>query len=411
MPTEKLTFDGAFGDELVGRLERPAGEPVGWALFAHCFTCSKDLRSVRTISRTLCDRGFAVVRFDFTGLGESEGDFAESNFSSNVDDLVAAADFLAAEHEAPDLLVGHSLGGAASLVAAGRIESAAAVATIGAPSETEHLRETLLEEAPELEETDEAEVSLAGRSFRIKRQLLDDLSEQEVATAAAGLDRPLLVLHSPDDGIVGIDHADRLFEAAEHPKGFVSLDGADHLLTDERDARFAGEVLAAWAGRHAAREEAPPRGVGEPVERGEVVVKGDRTRYTTRIGTRAHALVADEPEDVGGEDRGPTPYELLLASLGACKAITVRMYADRKEWPLDETVVRLQHSRIHAEDCEECETKEGKVDRIATVLEFRGPLSGAQRERLLEIADKCPVHRTLTSETSLRARLRGGAGG
>ncbi len=415
MATERVTFEGASGATLAGRIERPAGEPVAWALFAHCFTCSKDLKSIRAISRALADRGFAVLRFDFTGLGESEGDFADSDFSSNVADLVAAADWLAAEHQAPQLLVGHSLGGAATVVAAGRIESAAAIATIGAPSETAHLRETLLAEAPELEDTDEAEVVLAGRSFRIQRRLLDDLAEDRVREAAGSLGRPLIVFHAPADEIVGIEHAERLFGAAAQPKSMVALDGADHLLTDSRDSGYVAEVLAAWAGRYVGAGEAesdrePDREPVEPVERGEVLVTGDRSRYTVAIDTWHHSLVADEPEDVGGADRGPTPYDLLLAALGACKAITVRMYADRKGWPLVETRVRLKHSRIHAKDCEECETEEGKLDRLAAVLEFRGPLSESQRERLAEIADKCPVHRTLGSETSLRSRLAGGGG-
>ncbi|MGH7587527.1 MAG: bifunctional alpha/beta hydrolase/OsmC family protein [Gemmatimonadota bacterium] len=407
--SDRVTFPGASGDLLAARIERPAGEPVAWALFAHCFTCSKDLRAAREITRTLADRGFAVLRFDFTGLGESEGDFADTNFSSNVEDLVAAADWLRAEHGPPRLLVGHSLGGAAVLVAAGLISEAAAVATIGAPAGTEHLRETLLKEAPELEGTEEAQVELAGRPFRIKRQLLDDLADQSLEKAIAELGKALLVLHASDDEIVPIEHGRRIFETAKDPKAFVSLDGADHLLTDPVDAGFAGEILGAWAERYVADRERPRGRVGvePPADRREVVLLG-RRGYTVEILTYRHRLHADEPEEKGGADRGPNPYEILLAALGACKAITVRMYADRNGWPLLRTIYRLHHDRIHAEDCADCETKEGRIDEIQAELQFVGPLSEGQRERLLEIADKCPVHRTLTGEVKIRSRLKEG---
>lgn len=407
MPTEKTTFEGAFGDRLAARLERPDGEPLATALFAHCFTCSKDLRAARAITRTLAERGYAVLRFDFTGLGESEGDFADTHFSSNVDDLVAAADHLRREIVAPRLLVGHSLGGAAVLVAASRIPEVEAVATIGAPSGGENLRERLLKAAPELEAGDEAEVELAGRTFRIRRELIDDLAGASVTEAAEGLGRPLLLLHSPVDETVPIEHAGRLFEAARHPKSCVALDGADHLLSDESDARFVADVLGVWAERYVAEEAARTRGPGEPVEAGRVVVRGGREPYRVTVGSDDHVWIADEPESVGGKNAGPDPYELLLSSLGACKAITVRMYADRKGWPLHETRIRLAHSRIHTEDCEECETAEGKVDRIEVDVDVRGPLSDGQREKLLEISGKCPVHRTLDGEIEIVSRGAG----
>jgi putative redox protein len=399
---ERLRFRGAFGDELSARLEQPSGEVRGYALFAHCFTCSKDLRAAREISRALADRGFAVLRFDFTGLGESEGDFAGSDFSSNVGDLVAAADFLRAEREAPSLLVGHSLGGAAAIAAAARIVEVRAVATIGAPSEAAHLRDTLLRENPELEGSEEAEVELAGRRFRIRRELLDDLEAQNVEAVVADLGRPLLVLHATDDEIVGVEHAERLFSTARHPKSLVALDGADHLLTDPAAARRAAEVLAAWAGRYASGEGPEP---GEDLGHGEVVVSGGASGYAVEAVSARHRWGADEPVEQGGGDTGPTPYDLLLSALGACKAITARMYADRKGWPLKGVRVLLRHSRIHAEDCANCETKEGMLDRIDTELEFVGPLAEGQRERLHEIADRCPVHRTLQSEIEIRSRL------
>jgi putative redox protein len=403
MNSERLTFRGAFGDELAARLEQPRGELRGYALFAHCFTCSKDLRAAREISRALADRGFGVLRFDFTGLGESEGDFAGSDFSSNVSDLVAAADFLRAEREAPSLLVGHSLGGAAAIVAAARITEVRGVATIGAPSEAAHLRDTLLRENPELEGSEEAEVELAGRRFRIRRQLLEDLEAQNVEAAVASLARPLLVLHAPDDEIVGIEHAERLFAAARQPRSLISLDGADHLLTDPVGARRAAEILAAWASRYPSGEAgAAP---GEDLQRGEVLVAGGASGYAVEAVSASHRWVADEPVAQGGTDTGPTPYDLLLSALGACKAITARMYADRKGWPLKGVRILLRHSRIHAEDCANCETEEGMLDRIESELEFFGPLAEGQRERLHEIADRCPVHRTLQSEIDIQSRL------
>jgi putative redox protein len=403
MTTERRTFRGAFGDALSGRLELPGGELRGHALFAHCFTCSKDLRAAREISRALAGHGFAVLRFDFTGLGESEGDFAGTDFSSNVGDLVAAADFLRAELEAPRLLVGHSLGGAAAIVAAARISEVRAVATIAAPSDAAHVREILLRANPELEGSEEAEVELAGRRFRIRRELLEDLDRQSVEAAVAGLGRPLLVLHAPEDEIVGIEHAERLFAAARQPKSLVALDGADHLLTGSADAERAGAVLGAWAGAYASGEGGAPSGAG--LGHGQVVVTAGAAGYAVEAASAGHRWGADEPVEQGGTDTGPTPYDLLLSALGACKAMTVRIYADRKGWPLKGVRILLAHSRIHAEDCADCETKEGMLDRIETELELVGPLADGQRERLHEIAGKCPVHRTLESEVDIRSRL------
>ncbi|ANM29612.1 osmotically inducible protein C [Acidobacteria bacterium Mor1] len=398
--SERVRFPGALGGLLAARVERPAGAPRAWALFAHCFSCSKDLKAVGRITRALTERGFGVLRFDFTGLGESDGDFADTNFSSNLDDLVAAADFMRRELEAPSLLIGHSLGGAAVLAGARRIPESRAVATIGAPSDTKHLVGNLLADHPELEDAEEAEVRLGGRPFTVKRQFLEDLREHTLEESIAGLGRALLVMHSPVDETVGIEHAARIYGAARHPKSFVSLDDADHLLLrDEKDARYAAEVLASWAGRYLPADD----GAQEPLPEGTVSVRGGKG-FVQEVRAGRHRLVADEPQRVGGEDRGPGPYDLLLASLGACTSMTLRMYADRKEWPLEEVEVTLRHRRVHAKDCADCESETGLVDEIEREVEIRGDLDAEQRARLMEIADRCPVHRTLHNEIKVRTR-------
>ncbi len=409
MKTQRVSFPGALGHELAARLDRPEGpEPKVYALFAHCFTCSKDLKAVGRISRSLTERGLGVLRFDFTGLGESGGDFAETSFATNVTDLVAAAGYLRQRGAAPRLLIGHSLGGAAVLMAAAQVPEVEAVATLGAPSNTQHLHEQLLKTAPELATAEEAEVVLAGRAFRIGRQLVDDLREQRVLAAVRELRKPLLILHSPVDETVGVEHATRLYKAASHPKSFVSLDQADHLLLrDPADARYAAEVLAAWSTRYVGGAAAePPAEAEEPLRHGEVLVRGGATGLYQEIRAGRHRLEADEPTSVpGGTDRGGTPYDLLLAALGACTSMTLRLYAGRKKWSLGEIGVRLRHQRIHAKDCADCETESGYVHEIEREISLGGDLDEAQRSRLLEIADRCPVHRTLISEIKIRSRL------
>jgi len=399
--SEKLRFENADGNALAARLDRPEGEsPCAFALFAHCFTCSKDLRAAEAISRALTRHGIAVLRFDFTGLGESEGDFADTNFSSNVDDLIAAADHLVEHHEAPRILVGHSLGGAAVLQAAQRLDSVQAVSTVGAPYDPEHVTRHLQDAVADIKEKGEARVRLAGRTFTIQKQFLDDLAATKMEETIRTLDRALLIFHSPVDQTVGVNNAAKIFQAAKHPKSFVSLDDANHLLTDRSDAEYLGVVLGAWAEKYVDR----PASTAETPDQDVVTRTGES--YHTEIQAGRHSLVGDEPEDVGGDDEGPTPYGLLLSALGSCTGMTLRMYADRKEWPLDETIVRLSHEKIHADDCENCETDQGQVDRIEREIEVRGALSDEQRERLLEIANKCPVHRTLHNEVNVRSSLR-----
>jgi uncharacterized OsmC-like protein/alpha/beta superfamily hydrolase len=408
----RVEFPGAHGDALSARLDLPAGPPRAYALFAHCFTCSKDFVASARLSRALAARGFAVLRFDFTGLGNSAGDFANTTFSSNVEDLVRAADFLRREHRAPSLLVGHSLGGTAVLAAAARIPEAVAVATIGAPAEPAHVKGLFAASEREIESTGEAEVELGGRRFRIRREFIRDLEATELTDSVADLRKALLVFHAPFDAVVGIENASRIFLAAKHPKSFVSLDRADHLLSKPEDASYVAEVLAAWAsrflpeptdatGQAAVGEDAP-----EPQDQNEVVVaeSGDGPfGQVIRLGR--HALVADEPASVGGRDGGPTPYALLLAALGACTSMTLRMYAGRKKLPLDRVTVRLRHEKVHARDCEHCETQKSRIDRIERNVELEGDLQPEQRQRLLEIANRCPVHQTLESEVWIETRL------
>ena len=400
--SEKFSFTGTDGQHLAARLERPRGRAHAVALFAHCFTCTKDIFAASRIAGGLAARGIAVLRFDFTGLGHSEGEFANTNFSSNVDDLVVAADHLRSAYEAPKIVIGHSLGGAAVLAAAGRIPEAVAVATIGAPAEPAHVEHLFQAARPEIEARGEAEVLLAGRPFTIKKQFLEDIAATRLEAAIAGLRKALLVFHAPRDATVGIENAGRIFAAAKHPKSFVSLDDADHLLSRHEDAAYVAEVLAAWAGRYLGRTDEEPLTAAP----GTVVVQETgEGKFTQRIAAGGHRLRADEPESFGGDDSGPGPYDLVLAGLGACTSMTLRLYAERKGWPMSRVTVTLSHEKIHAEDCADCETRSGGLDRIERRLSIEGELDDEQRARLVEIAKKCPVHRTLESEVVVATSL------
>lgn len=403
--TRVVSFPGAKGDRLAARLGLPAdGEVQACALFAHCFTCSKDLKAAVHLTRALTQAGIAVLRFDFTGLGESEGDFADTTFSSNVDDLEAAAAWMAERLEAPSILVGHSLGGAAVLQAAARLPSVRAVATLGAPFDPAHVTHLFADSLDEIEAEGEAEVVLAGRRFTLSHDFVRDLETRRMEETIASLRRPLLIFHSPVDRIVGIDNAARIYEAARHPKSFVSLDDADHLLSREDDARYAGTVLAAWASRYVAERPERSRDEAGLVADDRVVTRTPGDGFRTDVLVRGHALTADEPRAVGGEDQGPTPYDLLAAALGACTSMTLGMYARRKGWPLEETTVRLRHEKIHARDEEACEHREARLDRLEREIRLEGPLDDEQRGRLLEIADRCPVHRTLSAGVEIATR-------
>jgi uncharacterized OsmC-like protein/alpha/beta superfamily hydrolase len=400
-----VQFPGASGALLAARLDLPSAQaPRAFVLFAHCFTCSKDTKATTLIAEALADAGLATLRFDFTGLGGSEGEFANTSFSSNVADLVAAARWLEAAHHAPSLLVGHSFGGAAVLAAAAQIPSATAVATINAPSDPAHLGKLFAGHEDEIRTKGSAEVDLAGRAFTIRREFLEDIAMQKITQAVANLKRALLVMHAPADATVSVDHASAIFLAAKHPKSFVSLDTADHLLTKREDARYAATVLAAWASRYlpaAPAEASAPEGPRDTV----VVTETRQGKFQQRVAIGPHRLLADEPVDVGGMDSGPTPYDLVLAGLGACTAMTVRLYADAKALPLTRVAVELRHSKTYATDCAECETRDGKIDKIERVIMLEGELDDATKAKLLEIANKCPVHRTLHSDTWIPTRL------
>jgi len=400
--SQLISFPGASGAMLSARLDAPAEPPRAYALFAHCFTCSKDTKAATYISAALAGRGIAVLRFDFTGLGGSEGDFANTNFSSNVGDLVAAADFLRKNYRAPAILVGHSLGGAAVLAAASHVPECTAVATISSPFDPEHVLHLIGGSAQTLSREGEAEVEIAGRAFRIKKQFLDDIQGQKLGEIIARLGKALMVMHSPRDAIVDIDNAAKIFTAAKHPKSFVSLDPADHLLSRREDASYAGHVVAAWAERYL-QTESTELPAAQP---GKVLVRETREgKFTNQVVVGRHVIRADEPVAAGGLDSGLSPYDLLCAALGACTAMTIRLYADLKGIPVERISVELKHDKIHAADCAECETREGKIDRIERLIGLEGNLDELQRNKLLEIANKCPVHRTLHSEVVIPTRL------
>ncbi len=403
--SERIELTGADGQALAARLDLPAGPVRATALFAHCFSCSKDLLAAKRIAETLSERGIAVLRFDFTGLGHSEGDFANTNFSTNIADLHAAAEWLGETHGGPDLLIGHSLGGAAVIVAGGQMQQVRAIATIGAPSDAEHVLRQMGEDLADIETGGEAEVSLAGRPFRIRRQFVEDVRGHNVRDAAASLGKPLLVMHAPLDEIVGIDNATGLFVAAKHPKSFISLDTADHLLSRGEDAVYAATALAAWASRYiGAADAGRPQPDAGKAPHDVVVSETGNGAYENSVVIGPHQLLADEPAAVGGGGQGPDPYEYVTAGLGACTSMTIRMYADRKQWPLEGVRVSLTHAKDHAEDCEHCEQGR-KVDIFTREIRLDGPLSDDQRQRLLEIADKCPVHRTLHDPAHIRTSL------
>ncbi len=398
----KVTFTNKTGYQLSARLELPIDRhPIAYALFAHCFTCSKNIRAVRSISQCLTKRGIAVLRFDFAGLGDSEGDFSDTNFTSNIQDLIAAADYLTSNLEAPSILIGHSLGGAAVLAAAHEIPSVKAVVTIGAPSEPAHVEHLVQSASEEIRTTGQAKVQIGMQSFNIKKQFLEDIKEQTLKEKINRLGRALLILHSPQDQVVTVDNAEKIYLAARHPKSFISLDGADHLLSRKEDGHYVGEVIASWVIRYL------PKPVENPLKSGsQVAVRlNNADAFTSEVKAGKHHFVADEPESVGGNDFGPSPYELVSSGLGACTVMTLHMYARRKKWDLQEVTCHIDHHKNYAEDLVADGQKPQKIDVFDRHITLTGDLDDKQKARLLEIADRCPVHRTLHGKVKILTKL------
>lgn len=401
MSTSKITFKNKNGHDLKGSIELPENRtPHNFVLFAHCFTCNKNYFAVKNISIALTSKGFGVLRFDFTGLGESEGEFADSNFSGNVEDLISASSYLEDNYKAPSLLIGHSLGGAAVLFASTLIDSVTAVATIGAPSHIGHVKNLLRNDVETIQKNGIAEVNIGGRNFNIKKQFLDDLENNDLPDIISKLDKSLLILHSPQDKIVGIKNAEEIYIAAKHPKSFISLDGADHLLSNKIDSNYVGDVIGTWANRYLEIPEQPEL----KANLGVVAFLGPEG-FTTQIKAGKHNLIADEPEHVGGEDFGPDPYEYVSAGLAACTSMTIQMYAKRKGWIVDAVETMVNYGKEYAVDCENCDEGRAKIDTFNREVTLKGNLDEKQRNRLLEIANKCPVHKTLHSETQIITTL------
>lgn len=401
MTTERITFPGHSGDTLSARLDLPDGPHLATALFAHCFTCSKDIPAARRIAARLASMGIAVLRFDFTGLGHSKGEFANTTFTSNVDDLHAAAAYLTGRGMAPTLLIGHSLGGAAVLRAAGDMAGIKAVVTIGAPYDPEHVTHNFSDALEDIESAGKAMVDLGGRPFTIGKRFVEDVTAQKLGPVIKGLKAALLVMHAPRDAVVGIENATNIFAAAHHPKSFVTLDDADHLVTQSRDAEYAADVIAAWAGRYLKlTPPAPPIGAPEGIVR---VAEADAAGFLQDVQAGPHHLLADEPLAYGGTNRGPSPYGLLAAGLGACASMTLRMYARRKGWPLQHVTVDVSHDKVHAQDASTPVAT--NIDLFRRRITVTGDLSADQRQKLLEIADKCPVHKTLEASSRVETEL------
>jgi uncharacterized OsmC-like protein/pimeloyl-ACP methyl ester carboxylesterase len=404
--TQRLQFAGHSGATLAARLDLPSGPLRAYALFAHCFTCSKDLAAARRIAAELVREGIAVLRFDFTGLGSSEGEFASTNFSSNVADLLSAADYLRHRYRAPSLLIGHSLGGAAVLAVAKDIPEVRAVATIGAPADVAHVLKSFGTSLEEIERNGAAEVDLAGRKFLVRKQFVDDARTQSIKNAVASLNKPLLILHAPLDQTVGIENATEIFLAAKHPKSFVSLDKADHMLSNLEDAAFAGRIISGWLTRYLAADT--PQGTG-PIEHVRVMETGE-SRFQNAVQAGSHRLFADEPENVGGLNSGPSPYDFLSIALGACTSMTLRLYAEHKKLTLGGISVDVSHAKIHARDCEECTESErsgsARIDHFERIISVDGEIPEAFRDKIVEIAGKCPVHRTLESVAKIKTVVK-----
>lgn len=402
--SKQLDIIGHNGGKLSANLDLPIGDPKAYAIFAHCFTCSKNFNATRHISASLAEQGIAVLRFDFTGLGSSEGEFASTNFSSNVADLLVAADYLHDNYQSPSLMVGHSLGGAAVLVAAGSMAEVKAVVTIGAPADASHVIHNFSADLSKIQSEGKAEVTLGGRKFTIEKQFLDDLAASSVESHTANLKKPLLVMHSPIDQTVGIKNAQNIFLAAKHPKSFISLDQADHLLTSKKDSAYVANTIAAWSARYLPEQEATVND-----SEGVLVRETGKGKFQNEVIVGQHQLLADEPASFGGTNTGPTPYEYVAAGLGACTNMTLRLYTQRKGWDIGEFSVVVTHNKVHAQECEACDeetkAKGGKVDVFHRTITVPQNIDPEIADKLLAIADKCPVHRTLHNKSTISSEL------
>ena len=402
MNIQKVAFLNRDNQELKGRLELPLNQkPHNFAVFAHCFTCNKNLSAVKNISRALTANGFGVLRFDFTGLGESDGDFENTNFSGNVDDLISAANFLTENFAAPTVIIGHSLGGAAAIFAASKLNSIKAVATIGAPSNPKHVQNLLRSNIDEIKANGKAVVDLGGREFTIKKQFLDDLDAQSLPEVAKNLSKALLIIHSPQDSTVEIKNAEEIYVAAKHPKSFVSIDGADHLLLKKEDSLYVGNLIANWTKRYLSIPTAETLKTTHQVLASLDADDG----FSTQMKVGSHYMMADEPTSFGGNNFGPSPYEYVSAGLSACTAMTIQMYAKRKNWHVENVEVHTSYGKTHAKDCNDCENTNAKIDVFNREIKLRGDLDDKQIKRLLQIADKCPVHKTLHATVQVITKL------
>lgn len=402
---QNIKFKGSLGSTLAAKLHLPDGPTRAYAIFAHCFTCTKDILAARKIADELAKRGVALFRFDFTGLGASAGEFEDTTFTSNIGDILSAAEYLRENYQAPSILIGHSLGGAAILAAAGGVPEAKAVATIGAPADADHVIHNFSDHLDEIEVNGLAELKLAGRPFKIKREFIEDLRNQSIAERVSKMNKALMILHAPNDATVGIENAAVIYTAAKHPKSFVSLDTADHLLSNPQDVAYVAEVIAAWASRYVDYDNAAEQG---EVVQGVEVTETKEGKFQNAVRVGHHSLIADEPESVGGHDTGPTPYDYLNIALGACTSMTIRMYADFKKIPLKRVSVNVTHDKTHAEDCEACELDDaasGKIDRFERAITLEGDFDDATRAKMLKIADKCPVHKTLEANAAIVTKL------
>lgn len=397
----EVSFKKSSSKVLKGVLELPTNKkPKNFVLFAHCFTCNKNFHAPSKIGKSLASKGYGLLRFDFTGLGDSEGDFEDTNFSSNVEDLIAAAEFLKKEYVAPTMIVGHSLGGAAALFASKQIDSIKCIVTINAPSNLSHVQKHFESSVDEIEQAGFANIKIGGRSFKIKKQFIKDLKSNEDASALKEIKKSLLIMHSPQDKIVSIKHAEDLYRAARHPKSFVSLDGSDHMLSTKEDSEYVGSVISAWAGKYLKEPKAPELETDH-----EVMANLGETGFTTQIIAGNHHFIADEPKKMGGSDLGPNPYELVSSGLAACTSMTIQMYARRKKWTVENVETHVSYSKKHATDCADCENKKAKIDNFEREISIKGDLDKKQLKRLMEIADKCPVHKTLSAQAQITTKL------